>query len=60
MTDGSSATYTVKLITQPTGNVTVSVAGDESVTVNPSSLTFTASNFTSTQNVTVSDRHQGN
>ncbi len=56
VTEKGSATYKVSLVTQPTGNVNVSfaVAGDESITVSPSSLTFTGSNYLSEQTVTVS------
>ncbi len=56
VTEDGSATYTISLITKPTGNVTVSfaVAGDESVTVSPSSLTFKPANYTTAQTVTVS------
>ena len=56
VTEGSSATYTVSLITQPWGNVTVNISadGDENVTVSPSSLTFNASNHSTAQTVTVS------
>ena len=56
VTEGGSATYTVKLITEPTGSVNVSfaVSGDESVTVSPSSLTFDADNYATAQTVTVS------
>ena len=61
VTEGGSATYTVKLVTQPSGpggdqnvKVTFAVTGDESVTVSPSSLTFTPGNYATAQTVTVS------
>ena len=56
VTEGGTATYKVSLVTQPTGNVNVSfaVTGDENITVSPSSLTFTGSNYQSEQTVTVS------
>ena len=47
--------YTVVLDTEPTANVTVTVAGHAGtdVTPNPGSLTFTASNWDTAQTVTV-------
>ena len=53
--EGDMGTYTVKLNTLPTGNVTVAISSNNTdVTVSPSSLTFTAGNWNSTQTVTVS------
>ena len=53
--EGDMGTYTVKLITLPTGNVMVDISSNNTdVTVSPSSLTFTAGNWNSTQTVTVS------
>ena len=60
--EGATDTYTVKLDTQPTGDVTVTVngaAGDVSVdtstdTGNQNTLTFTDSNWDTAQTVTVS------
>ena len=54
--EGGSATYTVRLTTEPTGNVTVTpmVPDDTDVTVSPSSLPFTTSNWDTAQTVTVS------
>ncbi len=54
--EGSSATYTVVLDSQPTGNVTVTpaVSGDADVTVSPSALTFTPTDWSTVQTVTVS------
>ena len=47
--------YTVALDTEPTANVTVTVAGHSGtdVTPNPTTLTFTASNWDTAQTVTV-------
>ena len=54
--EGSSATYTVVLDSEPTGAVTVtpSVTGSTDVTLKPASLGFTASNWDTKQTVTVS------
>ena len=56
VTEGASASYTVKLATQPTAEVTVTVDGtagtDLSVTEN--TLTFSATNWSSEQTVTAS------
>ena len=59
MVEGSSATYTVVLDSQPTGNVTVTpaVSGSADVTVSPSALTFTPSDWATAQTVTVSAAH---
>jgi glucose/arabinose dehydrogenase len=56
-TEGSSSTFTVQLAAQPSSNVVVDVAGtsgDPSVTVAPTSLTFTSSNWSAPQTVTAS------
>ncbi|MBF2753782.1 MAG: hypothetical protein ISN29_00780, partial [Gammaproteobacteria bacterium AqS3] len=56
LTEGGSKTFTVKLAVQP-GNartVTPAVTGDSDVTVSPTSLDFTASNWNAAQTVTVS------
>ena len=49
------AFYTVKLDSEPTGTVTVSVASSDikAATVSPLSLTFTATNYSTPQTVTV-------
>ncbi len=54
-TEGGSDTYTVRLDTQPTGPVTVTptVTGDEDVTVRPVRLSFSRSNWSREQTVTV-------
>ncbi|MCY4601094.1 MAG: sulfatase-like hydrolase/transferase [Acidobacteria bacterium] len=55
VTEGSSATYEVALTEKPKGNVTVAVGGAlGDVSVEPSSLTFTKSNWEVAQIVTVS------
>ena len=53
--EGREASYTVRLGSQPTGAVTVmaTVTGDDDVTVTPSSLSFTASDWNRAQTVTV-------
>ena len=53
--EGSTATYTVKLATEPTDNVTVSVISSDTeiATVSPSKLTFTTDNYNTAQTVTV-------
>ena len=53
--EGSNGTYTVRLNTQPTGDVTVTPGSNNAdVTVSPSTLTFTTSNWNTAQTVTVS------
>ena len=55
VTEGSSGTYTVVLGSEPTADVTVSVSGASGdVSVDKSSLTFTDSNWSAAQTVTVS------
>ena len=53
--NGSGVDYKVKLAAQPAGDVTValSVTGDDDVSVQPASLTFTAGNYATLQTVTV-------
>ncbi len=57
--EGGAGTYTVALETQPTGDVSVTVSGaGGGVTVSPSPLRFTRSNWSAAQTVTVrSTRH---
>jgi hypothetical protein len=52
---GTTATFTVKLATAPTANVTVAVVSGNTAegTVSPSTLTFTPANFATAQTVTV-------
>ena len=54
--ENDSATYTVLLTAQPVGgNVTVTITGAGSgLTTNPTTLTFTPTNWSAAQNVTVS------
>ncbi|WP_446831834.1 fibronectin type III domain-containing protein [Candidatus Foliamicus sp.] len=53
--EGSSGTFTVVLDAVPTGDVTVSLASDNTdVSVSPSPLTFTTANWSTAQTVTVS------
>ena len=58
VTEGATASFTVRLATKPSGDVTVGVAqtgtANSDVTLDKSSLTFTASNWDQTQTVTVS------
>ncbi len=64
VTEGNSATYTVKLASRPTGSVTVTVSGhngtdlsvdtDSTTQNDQSTLTFTTSNWNTAQTVTVS------
>ena len=53
--DADGETYTVKLATQPSENVTVTVSGQAGtdLTLNKTTLTFTASNWNTAQTVTV-------
>ena len=56
VTEGGSATYTVELATQPSGQVTVTVggaSGTDLTVVNGGSLTFTASTWNTAQTVEV-------
>ncbi len=66
--EGGSATYTVALATEPTGNVTVTVGGasgevtfdtDSDAGGNQSMLTFNASNWSTAKTVTVSAGEDG-
>ena len=55
--EDGSASYTVRLVTQPTDDVTITVervTGDEDLTASPETLTFTNSNWSVQQTVTVS------
>ena len=54
VTAGSSASYTVALTSEPTGDVAVAVAaGNTFLSVSPTSLTFTATSWNTAQTVTV-------
>ena len=52
---GGTATFTVKLNTQPSANVTIAISSSDTSEgiVSPSSLTFTSANWNNTQTVTV-------
>ncbi|MCY3819340.1 MAG: hypothetical protein OXH52_08255, partial [Gammaproteobacteria bacterium] len=54
--EGDDSEYTVKLASEPTASVTVTIAGhaDTDLTPSPTSLTFTTSNWATAQTVTVS------
>ncbi|MEU9833141.1 glycoside hydrolase family 6 protein [Streptosporangium sp. NPDC048047] len=54
--EGGSKTVGFKLSAAPTSNVTVNLTktGDTDITITPSTLTFTPSNWSTAQNVTVS------
>ena len=59
--EGGSGAYTVKLATQPTGPVSVTISGmARGVGVDDSSLTFSTSNWNSAQTVTVSASEDDN
>ena len=52
--EGGNATYTVKLDAQPASDVVITVSSDNTdVTVSPATLTFTPSNWSTAQTVTV-------
>ncbi len=51
---GATATYTVRLNTQPTASVVVTPTPNAQCTVSPTSLTFTTGNWNTTQTITVS------
>ncbi len=60
--ENDSATYTVKLDTQPVGgNATVTITGAAGgITASPTTLTFTRSNWSATRTVTVSAANDAN
>ena len=55
VTEGGSASYTIALDTRPSGDVTVAISGDVAtdLTLTPTSLTFTPSNWDRPQRVTI-------
>ncbi len=59
--EGDEGTYTVVLDTQPAGDVTVTVAGHAGtdISVDVTELTFTTTNWDTTQTVTVTAEHDG-
>ena len=54
--EGGTTTYTVVLMTEPSGSVTVTPSSNDTgaATLSPSGLTFTSSNWNTAQTVTVS------
>ena len=57
--EGGGGTFTVRLDTEPSQDVTVAITSDDAgaVSVNTASLTFTASNYEATQPVTITAPH---
>ena len=58
--EGSSGTYTIVLDSQPTADVVVTIndpTGNTDVTADPASLTFSTSDWSSSQTVTVNAAH---
>jgi Ca2+-binding RTX toxin-like protein len=51
---GAGDSYQVVLLTQPTDNVTITVAANSQLTENPTTLIFTPGNFSTSQTVNVS------
>lgn len=62
VTEGLTATFTVRLAFQPAANVTVTVASSNAAaaTVAPASLTFTPANYNTAQTVTVTGVNDAN
>jgi hypothetical protein len=50
---GAPDTYTISLIRAPSTDVTITITPDSQVVVSPATLTFTAANWNTPQNVTV-------
>ena len=61
VTQGASGTFTLALSKAPTANVTVAIAasGNAGLTESPTSLTFTPSNYSTAQAVTVTANSSG-
>jgi cellulose 1,4-beta-cellobiosidase len=61
VTQGSSGTFTLALSSAPTSNVTLSLtaSGNAGLTESPTSLTFTPSNYSTAQTVTVTANSSG-
>ena len=57
--DAAGSTYTVRLATEPTGSVSVAITGQAStdLTLDKTTLTFTADNWATAQTVTVKAGH---
>jgi hypothetical protein len=56
---GGTATFTVRLNTQPTANVTIALSSSDATegTVSPTSVTFTTANWSTPQTVTVTGQN---
>ena len=52
--EGGSGSYTIKLGSQPSADVTVSISGGGDVSASPTGLTFSSSTWSAAQTVTVS------
>ena len=61
LTEGTDVTYTVELGSQPiaTTTVSISVAGDAQLTIDPTELTFTTSSWNTPQPITVTATQDG-
>ncbi len=57
MAEGGSGTYTMALNAAPTADVTVDITAGGDVSVSPTSVTFSSSNWSTAQTVTVSAAH---
>ena len=62
VSEGRTATYTVQLSRRPQANVSVSLTrnGDSDITVSPTTLNFTTSNWDTTQTVTLTAAEDNN
>ena len=58
---GGTSTFTVKLNTQPSANVTIAISSEDTGegTVSPTTMTFTSSNWNSNQTITVTGQDDG-
>lgn len=54
LTEGTNDSYSVKLATQPTENITLSITQNSQITTNPTSLLFTPTNWNTPQTVKLS------
>ena len=55
--EGASGAYTVRLRTEPTAAVNIAINADEELTVSPSSLTYTLTNWRTERNIIVTADH---
>ena len=55
--EGNTGSFTVKLELSPSSDVTVNLACDEGITLNKNTLTFTPSNYSTAQTVTITTTH---